>query len=270
MINEFVDQLMKPAFESSTARARTDRRRGARRRHPFRPRAGAALDVFRKEPLKDSAYFGLDNVLLSPHVAGSTDEAQEAIASSSQSRCETTSSSASCSAPSICPRSPTRSTSRSRPTSTWRSASDSSSPTPLREIWRVSRSHCGTARPGQDRTHPQRRPLRHPRQHEGDSETGTNANRINARGPGRRARIRIQERRRRRPRRRGKHPEAGAALLRRRCQRIGNRAARQLAAPALLRRHRHRSCAARDPAGLPQPRRPRGHRRIGTILGNIR
>ena len=41
--------------------------------------AGAALDVFRKEPLKDSAYFGLENVLLSPHVAGSTNEAQEAI-----------------------------------------------------------------------------------------------------------------------------------------------------------------------------------------------
>lgn len=41
--------------------------------------AGAALDVFRKEPLKESAYFGLDNVLLSPHIAGSTDEAQEAI-----------------------------------------------------------------------------------------------------------------------------------------------------------------------------------------------
>jgi D-3-phosphoglycerate dehydrogenase len=41
--------------------------------------AGAALDVFREEPLKNSAYFGLDNVLLSPHIAGSTDEAQEAI-----------------------------------------------------------------------------------------------------------------------------------------------------------------------------------------------
>jgi D-3-phosphoglycerate dehydrogenase len=40
---------------------------------------GAALDVFRSEPLKDSPYFGLDNVLLSPHIAGSTDEAQEAI-----------------------------------------------------------------------------------------------------------------------------------------------------------------------------------------------
>jgi D-3-phosphoglycerate dehydrogenase len=41
--------------------------------------AGAALDVFRHEPLKDSAYFGLENVLLSPHIAGSTNEAQEAI-----------------------------------------------------------------------------------------------------------------------------------------------------------------------------------------------
>jgi D-3-phosphoglycerate dehydrogenase len=41
--------------------------------------AGAALDVFRKEPLKDSPYFGLENVLLSPHVGGSTNEAQEAI-----------------------------------------------------------------------------------------------------------------------------------------------------------------------------------------------
>jgi D-3-phosphoglycerate dehydrogenase len=41
--------------------------------------AGAALDVFRSEPLKDSPFFQLDNVLLSPHIAGSTDEAQEAI-----------------------------------------------------------------------------------------------------------------------------------------------------------------------------------------------
>ena len=45
---------------------------------------GAALDVFRQEPLRitssqDSPYYGLDNVLLSPHIAGSTNEAQEAI-----------------------------------------------------------------------------------------------------------------------------------------------------------------------------------------------
>ena len=41
--------------------------------------AGAALDVFRQEPLKSSPYFDTPNVLLSPHIAGSTDEAQEAI-----------------------------------------------------------------------------------------------------------------------------------------------------------------------------------------------
>ncbi|MHB8301319.1 MAG: phosphoglycerate dehydrogenase [Acidobacteriaceae bacterium] len=41
--------------------------------------AGAALDVFRKEPLKDSPFFGMENVILTPHIAGSTEEAQEAI-----------------------------------------------------------------------------------------------------------------------------------------------------------------------------------------------
>jgi len=41
--------------------------------------AGAALDVFAVEPLKGSPYFGLDNVILTPHIAGSTAEAQEAV-----------------------------------------------------------------------------------------------------------------------------------------------------------------------------------------------
>ena len=41
--------------------------------------AGAALDVFHKEPLKESAYHALENAILTPHIAGSTDEAQEAI-----------------------------------------------------------------------------------------------------------------------------------------------------------------------------------------------
>ncbi|MDR3734961.1 MAG: phosphoglycerate dehydrogenase [Acidobacteriaceae bacterium] len=41
--------------------------------------AGAALDVFHQEPLKESPYHALDNAILTPHIAGSTDEAQEAI-----------------------------------------------------------------------------------------------------------------------------------------------------------------------------------------------
>ncbi|HZD47573.1 MAG TPA: phosphoglycerate dehydrogenase [Silvibacterium sp.] len=41
--------------------------------------AGAALDVFHQEPLKDSPFFALENVILTPHIAGSTAEAQEAV-----------------------------------------------------------------------------------------------------------------------------------------------------------------------------------------------
>jgi len=41
--------------------------------------AGAALDVFREEPLKDSPFTSFENVILTPHIAGSTAEAQEAV-----------------------------------------------------------------------------------------------------------------------------------------------------------------------------------------------
>jgi D-3-phosphoglycerate dehydrogenase / 2-oxoglutarate reductase len=41
--------------------------------------AGAALDVFVSEPLKNSPLQSMDNVILTPHIAGSTNEAQEAV-----------------------------------------------------------------------------------------------------------------------------------------------------------------------------------------------
>jgi D-3-phosphoglycerate dehydrogenase len=42
--------------------------------------AGAAIDVFREEPAKESPYFGLPNVVCTPHLGASTTEAQENVA----------------------------------------------------------------------------------------------------------------------------------------------------------------------------------------------
>ncbi len=41
---------------------------------------GAALDVFKNEPLEDSGFYNLDNIILTPHIAASTDESQIVVA----------------------------------------------------------------------------------------------------------------------------------------------------------------------------------------------
>jgi D-3-phosphoglycerate dehydrogenase / 2-oxoglutarate reductase len=41
--------------------------------------AAASLDVFVEEPLKNSPFTAMDNVILTPHIGGSTQEAQEAV-----------------------------------------------------------------------------------------------------------------------------------------------------------------------------------------------
>lgn len=42
--------------------------------------AGAALDVYTKEPLTENPFLGLDNIITTPHLAASTDEAQLTVA----------------------------------------------------------------------------------------------------------------------------------------------------------------------------------------------
>ncbi len=41
---------------------------------------GAALDVFKNEPLEESGFYNLDNIILTPHIAASTVEAQIVVA----------------------------------------------------------------------------------------------------------------------------------------------------------------------------------------------
>ena len=41
---------------------------------------GAALDVYSEEPAKNNVLFGVKNLILTPHIAASTEEAQLVVA----------------------------------------------------------------------------------------------------------------------------------------------------------------------------------------------
>ncbi|MEM2739423.1 MAG: hydroxyacid dehydrogenase [Candidatus Bathyarchaeia archaeon] len=81
MIGEEELKLMKPtAFLINTARGSIVDERALAKALKEGWIAGAALDVFEDEPLENSDLIKLDNVILTPHIGGSTVEAQKSIA----------------------------------------------------------------------------------------------------------------------------------------------------------------------------------------------
>ncbi len=217
--------------------------------------AGAALDVFHQEPLKDSPFFELDNVLLSPHIAGATDEAQEAIgiqlAMQVRDYLKLGVVQNAVNVPSL-------------------SHEEYVEIAPYIEMAERLGQFLSHATPGNleniqitytGRLSQGKTDLIRNAAIAGIFSNTDAVNRINAaasRGrtrhphPGGQAGVRLRRRRLR--------PQAHAPLVRRRCQRLGDRPPRHLPAPAHLRRHRHRSTPPRHPHRHPQPRRPRRHR----------
>jgi len=81
MIGEDELKLMKPtAFLINTARGSIIDEKALAKALKEGWIAGAALDVFENEPLENSDLAKLDNVILTPHIGGSTVEAQKSIA----------------------------------------------------------------------------------------------------------------------------------------------------------------------------------------------
>ena len=81
MIGERELALMKPdAYLINTARGLAIDEAALLAALDRRQLAGAALDVFLEEPAKDNPLFGLANVICTPHLGASTDEAQVNVA----------------------------------------------------------------------------------------------------------------------------------------------------------------------------------------------
>ncbi|MFZ9411510.1 MAG: NAD(P)-dependent oxidoreductase, partial [Burkholderiaceae bacterium] len=71
-------KLMKPeAIIVNTARGEVIDENALARMLEAGEMAGAGLDVYAKEPCTDSPLFTLENVVVTPHLGASTDEAQE-------------------------------------------------------------------------------------------------------------------------------------------------------------------------------------------------
>ena len=77
---EMLQKMKKTAFVVNCARGDMVNENDLKRALEDGTIAGAALDVYEAEPLKNSPLFGLENVILTPHIAASTKEAQERVA----------------------------------------------------------------------------------------------------------------------------------------------------------------------------------------------
>ncbi len=221
--------------------------------------AGAALDVFHQEPLKDSPFYALDNVILSPHIAGATDEAQEAIgiqlAMQVRDYLKLGVVQNAVNLPSL-------SHEEYKELAPWIEMAERlgrflSHATPG-NLENIQITYTGRIASGKTDLV---RNAAIAGIFSGTDGEGSTANRINAAAiaarprhphPGRQEGVHHRRRRLR--------PQARPPLLRRRHQRLRHRSPRQLAPSPQLRRHRHRGPPPRHPRRHPQPRRPRRHR----------
>ena len=78
--SEKLEKMKKTAFIINCARGDMVNENDLKRALEDGIIAGAALDVYEAEPLKNSPLYGLENAILTPHIAASTKEAQERVA----------------------------------------------------------------------------------------------------------------------------------------------------------------------------------------------